>query len=237
MAYIEGEVPSVVQGGNYGGYGFGGDSAWVLIILFAMIFGGNGFGWGNGGATGLTGEGATLQRQLDSATNSLERKGDYIQEQLCDMNAQSITNTLNGFNGVNTNIMQTGYNITDAINTSNIANLQSANSIQSAIARNGYDMSLGFCSLNNALNTNTCAITTAMAQGFQGIKDQLYADKLEAKNELIDNLRSRNSSLELAASQYRQNQYLIQQLRPIPEPAYIVPNPFTGTTGDGTTTG
>ena len=34
--------------------GFGGDTAWCMIILFAMIFGwgGNGFGFGNRGPAG-----------------------------------------------------------------------------------------------------------------------------------------------------------------------------------------
>ena len=38
--YIEGDVPSVVTGNNAnGGFGFGNNDAWVLIILFALIFG------------------------------------------------------------------------------------------------------------------------------------------------------------------------------------------------------
>ena len=68
--YIEGDVPSVVtNGGNNGGFGgFGGSDAWILIILFAMIFGwgnGNGFGGGNNGG----GNGAGWLYDVNANTN------------------------------------------------------------------------------------------------------------------------------------------------------------------------
>ena len=40
------------------------------------------------------------------------------------------------------------------------------------------------------------------------------------------NLRSQIQALNLAASQANQNTYLVNQLRPCPQPAYIVANPF-----------
>ncbi len=55
MAYIEGEVPTVVSGNGYGNNGgfFGSDGIWA-ILLFALIFGNNGWGFGgnNGGRGG-----------------------------------------------------------------------------------------------------------------------------------------------------------------------------------------
>ena len=53
------------------------------------------------------------------------------------------------------------------------------------------------------------------------IIDYLAADKAQA-------LRDENQALRLAASQQAQNNYLVNQLRPCPVPAYQVPNPYAG---------
>lgn len=42
-------------------------------------------------------------------------------------------------------------------------------------------------------------------------------------------LRTQVSQMTLAASQQAQNNYLVNQLRPAPGPAYIVQNPYAGT--------
>ena len=46
------------------------------------------------------------------------------------------------------------------------------------------------------------------------------------KDERIADLTQKLGKADLAASQAAQNSYLIKQLRPCPEPAYIVPNPY-----------
>ena len=47
------------------------------------------------------------------------------------------------------------------------------------------------------------------------------------------NLRDELQGYRLAASQMKQNQYLIDQLRPCPVPAYITCNPFAASYGTG----
>ena len=54
--------------------------------------------------------------------------------------------------------------------------------------------------------------------GVRSILDFLTQDK-------IATLTAENQSLKLAASQARQNNYLIEQLKPCPVPAYVVANP------------
>lgn len=49
------------------------------------------------------------------------------------------------------------------------------------------------------------------------------------KDEIIAQLRTQLNQCTLAASQQAQNQYLISQLRPSANPAYIVDNPFRST--------
>ena len=73
--------------------GFGGDGSWAWVLIFLIFalggFGRNGYGFGGG--TGsvsdnyvLASDFATLQRQIDSSTATLERKADATQQGLCD---------------------------------------------------------------------------------------------------------------------------------------------------------
>lgn len=52
-------------------------------------------------------------------------------------------------------------------------------------------------------------------------------------NEKVQALRDENQSLRLAASQAKQNQYLIDQIKPCPVPAYITCNPYAASYGFG----
>lgn len=71
----------------------------------------------------------------------------------------------------------------------------------------------GFSDVNNNMNANTRAIL-----------DFLTQDK-------IATLTAENQSLKLAASQAAQNQYLINEIKPCPIPAYITCNPYAASYG------
>ena len=58
----------------------------------------------------------------------------------------------------------------------------------------------------------------------RSILDFIIQDKLST-------LQSENQSLRLAASQAAQNQYLVNELRPCPIPAYITCNPYAASYG------
>lgn len=226
MAYVEGEIPTVVNTGNgynngLGGFGWGGDS-WLAVIALLAIFGGfgNGFGFG-GNSSGilnnyaLGSDSAMLSRQLESGFNSLERKGDYIQEQLCNQTDTMLT----GFSNVNTNIMQTGFGITNALNGG-------FNTTNSNLAQMRYDNAINTCNLQHSMCQNTRDIIDNQNANARQIVDLINANKLEEKNETIAMLRSRVGSLELSASQQAQNNYLINQLQPTPKPAYLTASPY-----------
>mgnify|MGYP003294187306 CR=1 FL=1 len=103
MTYTESETPTILNTGG-GGFGYGGDS-WVLIILFALIF-----GWGNNGFGGSGGGNYVLQ--TDFAT--IERKIDGVNHGICSLGYEQ----LGQMNGINTNIFQSTYALRDAIGQS-----------------------------------------------------------------------------------------------------------------------
>ena len=86
-------------GGNDGMWG--GNGSWIFaFLIIALIFGGNGWGWGNNGGNGAGYQGAVTRSDLCSEFNfnNLSRSVLGIQDGLC-----------NGFYSMN-NGMLTGFN-------------------------------------------------------------------------------------------------------------------------------
>ena len=61
------------------------------------------------------------------------------------------------------------------------------------------------------------------------LHDEIDCNAWPTTDETIAQLRTQVSQMTLAASQQAQNNYLVNQLRPAPGPAYIVQNPYAGT--------
>ena len=224
---------------NSGFGGFGGDGAWWNIILFLFVFCGWGNnGWGNNGNSGaadnyvLASDFATLQRQIDSAASTIERKSDITQQGICDGFYSMNTTLLNGFAGVNQN-MNSGFQNAELSRCNQQAALmQQLNAMQmqaadcccenrAAIAQVRYDMATQACDTRNTVQNATRDIIDANNQNSRAILDFLPQSKLS-------DLQTENQNLKLAASQAAQNNYLISQLRPCPSPAYITCNPWAG---------
>jgi len=222
---------------NSGFGGFGGDGAWWIIILFLFCGWGNN-GWGNNGNSGaadnyvLASDFATLQRQIDSAASTIERKSDITQQGICDGFYSMNTTLLNGFAGVNQN-MNSGFQNAELSRCNQQAALmQQLNAMQmqaadcccenrAAIAQVRYDMATQACDTRNTVQNATRDIIDANNQNSRAILDFLTQSKLS-------DLQTENQNLKLAASQAAQNNYLISQLRPCPSPAYITCNPWAG---------
>lgn len=224
---------------NSGFGGFGGDGVWWIIILFLFVFCGWGNnGWGNNGNSGaadnyvLASDFATLQRQIDSAASTIERKSDITQQGICDGFYSMNTTLLNGFAGVNQN-MNSGFQNAELSRCNQQAALmQQLNAMQmqaadcccenrAAIAQVRYDMATQACDTRNTVQNATRDIIDANNQNSRAILDFLTQSKLS-------DLQTENQNLKLAASQAAQNNYLISQLRPCPSPAYITCNPWAG---------
>lgn len=248
---------AAVTGNNRDDGFLGGDGIWAIIV-FAMIFGWGGFGngWGNGGNGGATpfATGALTQADLQRGfdTQAIVGKLDGITNGICDGFYAANNNMLTGFNGINTNIMQTGYGIQQAINADTIANMQNTNALQSQLANCccetreaiqgvNYNMSQNTCALQNTMNTNTRDIIDSQNAGTRAILDYLCQEK-------ISSLQAENNDLRRAASQDRQSallttamsaqtQQIINSVNPQAVPAYVVPNPNAYAYGCGCSTG
>ena len=208
------------DGGNSGGgWGNFGEGLWAVIIL-AILFGRGGFGGGFGGFGGGEG-GCATQADVRAAVDqqTLISKLDQQTYGLAD-STYALNNTItNGFHGVDNAICTLGYNIQSGFNTLGYQQKDCCCETQRLIERS-------FCDLGHAICNQTRDIIDNQNANYRGIMDFMVQSKLDA-------LRSENDALRLSASQAKQNQYLIDQLRPCPVPAYITCNPYAASWGVG----
>ena len=227
----------------------------IFLIFAFMGWGNRGFGNGFGGNNGsgvtdnyvLASDFATLQRQIDSSTATLERKADATQQGLCDGFYAMNTGMLNGFSGVqqalcqgfgsvNNAITQNGYETRLGINTIGSQLADCCCKTQSAIQGVNYNLATQSCDTRNTITTgfnslmqanciNTRDIIDNQNANYRALHDEIVANRIEDKNAQITAQQNEINALRLAASQERQNNYLIDQLKPCPSPSYIVPNP------------
>jgi hypothetical protein len=205
-------VPLVANiDGNNGNGMFGGDGLWGLIIILALLgWGGNGFGGFGGFGGGRNGyvEPCATQADVRAAVDqqTLISKLDQQTYGLAD-STYALNNAItNGFFGVQSTLCQ-GFNGVDRA----IADCCCAT--QRAIDGVNYNMATQACDIKHAINDSTRAVL-----------DFLTTDK-------IATLQAENQNLKLQASQAAQNAYLLNELKPCPQPAYITCNPFTGQYG------
>ena len=225
---------------GWGGYGYG-----------AGGFGGFG---GQGGATSvyegyvLSNDMNMLSRQVSDGFNSQERKLDSISNGICSLGYDQLAQ----INGINTNIMsgvntlqaaikdcccQTQQNINDTqyLIGSNAAEI--SRGIEKGFADTNYNLAIqanglstavanGFCQTNFNAQTNTRDIIDSATANTRAILEKLNKMEIDAKDDKIAYLTAKLNKADLAASQAAQNTYLISELKPCPQPAYVVPNPY-----------
>ena len=144
---------------------------------------------------------------------------------------------LNQMNGINQTVMQTGWGIQNAIQQMGVANMQDTNALsrqladcccenRQAIAQVRYDMATDTCSINTNMNNAARDIIENNNCNFRSLDARLTQMEMARKDEKIADQASQIQALNLAVSQRNQNDYLINQLRPCPVPAYTVPNPY-----------
>ncbi len=227
MSLSDGGAPMLtmpVQPTNSGGFGFGGDGAWWLIVLFLFAFcGWGGNSWGNNaGNSGGVVDGYVLTSDFAN----IERKIDSVNQGLCDgfyQQAQLVNGTnmamANGFAQAELSRSNQQAALMQQLNAMQMQAAECCCNTQRSIEGVRYDMAAQACDTRNTVQNATRDIIDANNQNSRAILDFLTQSKLS-------DLQAENQGLKLAASQAAQNSYLVSQLRPSPIPAYTVQNPY-----------
>ena len=228
--------------GGYGNNGFGGDWAWIILLLL-LGWGNN--GWGNNGFDGGAGS-------LYPWMNQTETINDGFRDQMMNTSITSIrdgisgisTQLCNGFAGVNAGVANGFAQAEIAANARQMADMNQRFALQSQLAdcccenRLGtadlkYTIATEECTTRNADAMNTNSVLNAINGGIQSIKDQLCADKIDAKNDEIAQLRQEllyargQASQDVQTATLRQSDattanQLIAELRSCPIPSMPV---------------
>lgn len=249
-------TPAYGMGGYGNGMWGGGWDSWILLFLIFGMFGRGGWGgWSNESNCCAPATCADLQRGFDNqgVTNKLNGLENGLcslgYDQLREMNGIN-TSILNGFHGVDNAVCQLGYQTQQgfstlgaqladcccttqrAIDHANFQTAQGINNIGTQLAscccETQRQIERGFCDTNYNLATNTTAIIQNAHNDTDRVIAKLDAMEMARKDETISELRSQVNALNLAQSQANQNTYLINTLRPCPQPAYISCNPWAG---------
>lgn len=218
---------------NGGGFGWGGDGAWFLIILFLFAFS----GWGNGGFGGFSGgfggNGAALQGALTRADindgfalNNLQSGINAIQQGICDATYALNEAIRSGFSNVQSLICSLGSQLA-----------QCCCDIRAAIQDVKYEMTQSTCTITNQMSMNTRDVIDNQNSNTRAILDWLCQEKIDAKNEKIAEQAAQIQALQLQASQAAQNATLMAAMdantaqiirrtgNDCPIPAYVVQPP------------
>ena len=157
---------AAATGGNRSNDGFGdGNGWWLILFLLICGWGGYGFGggfggYGGGGFNSPAGQGFATRTDIDAAlaTQGIENGINGIGTQLC-----------NGFAGVNSAIANLGYQ-----------NQQCCCDIKEAIGGVNYNMAAQTNILQNTVNNGFRDVIEAQNAGTQRIIDTITQDKIQA---------------------------------------------------------
>jgi len=229
--------------GNGWGDGFG---AIIWLIVIAAIFGGGfgGFGWGGNGGSALTRGELCQDMNFSDLSNSVRGVQQSISDGFALQNV-NFTDRLDvianqiatGFDAVNLSIVRDGYETRNAAQQNMIANMQNTNAIQNTLQSGFCGVQAQFANAMAQQAADTCAIQNSLATAVRDITDNANANTRTLYdflvNDKISDLQQENQALRLAASQEKQNNYLINELKPCAKPAYITCNPYTSSYGIG----
>ena len=222
--------PSGYSNGGGFGNGFGGDGWWILLLF--ILLGGNNWG-GNGGFGGGNG----LYPWLNNAENI---NGGFRDQFL----NENITSIRDGINGLSTQLCNSFAQAEIADNARQMASMNQNFALQSALQNCCCENRAGLADLKYTVATENCADRAALSDALrdviaantastQRILDQLCADKIDAKNDTIAQLRQEllfargQASQDVQTAALRQSDattanQLIAELRSCPIPAMPV---------------
>ena len=252
-------MPVAPMNGNNGGFGFGDGNGWWILLLFILLGGG---AWGNGFGGGFDG----LYPWMNNSQNINDGFRDQmlntsvmgIQNSITSGFGDMQTALCGGFAGVNAAINGAQNAISSQLYANQLADLERSFAAQTAstAGMSGLQAQLAQCCCDNraatadlkyTVATENCADRAAVNDGIrellaatqnqtQAILNQLCADKIEQKNDIISQLRSElmyargqaSQDVQTAAIQAGQRglaNEIEQYVAPRAIPSYTVQNP------------
>ena len=199
---------------------------------------GNGGGFGGQPIIVNDGNGGSVQRGFDQAAtmaglNGIQSGIANLSTQLCGCCGDISTQLCNGFSGVNATVNSGVNTIAQQLYTNTIADLERSFASQTASTQGmtALQSQLAQCCCDNRLATNdlkytiaqeNCAdraaisdgirdLLAAQTAGFQSIKDLLFEDRIDEKNDKIASLERQLTQANLAASQLAQTAQIVDQ--------------------------
>lgn len=210
-------VTDGVGGGNRGN-GFGDGNGWWILLLFILLgwggnrgFGGN--GQGGGGMTYVAGGNELYpwlnqsnqindgfrDQMLNSNIEGIQQGVNNLSTQLCNCCSDMQMSLANGFAGVEA-----------GANARQMANMQQGFGLAQQVQSLGADIAREACADRAAVSDGVRDILANQTASVQRILDQLCQDKIDAKNDEIQNLRQQLNMQNLAASQIAQTAQILQ---------------------------
>lgn len=237
MAFVDGnglspaDVAAVTGNGGLGS--FGGDGAWlILILLLFAAFNGNGWGGYGGGANPyqFNNTNADIQRGFDHQavmSGIGQIQGSQADAAIAQCNqTQSI---LTGFASIGNQIASNRFDTITTLNAGHNAILQNLSDLKYTVATEN-------CADRQALSDGVRDIIQNQNNNTQAILDKLCQQEIDALKAQNANLQTQINLANLAASQNAQTGQILadnaaqtavlrQALNPAPIPAYVVQNP------------
>lgn len=224
---------AAVMGNGGNSWGFGGDGAWWLLVLFLFAFNGNGWGNGYGNNGGMVGD---MQRGFDQSAvmNGISGIQAAVSNGFADAavaQCNQTANLLQGFNGIGAQIAnnrfdivsalnQAGYNLQNQMMVNEMARQQCCCDTKQAISDVKYTIATENCADRSVIsdgirdvianqNANTQALLQNQTQGIQTIIDKMCQQEIDALKTQNANLQTQVTMQNLAASQAAQTAQLI----------------------------
>lgn len=259
LPYSVAVAPLTADSGSNNNGGWGGDAGWWVIILFALIFWGNGFGGfgGNGGSGvqgALTRGDLCMDMNFNDLQNGVRNVNDAVNLGFANLNStichqqydtamliNGVTGAVNnGFSSLNSTICQQQYDTANMLNQMNITNMQNANALQTQLANCCCENRTGQMQLGNQIervacdtNYNAATNTTAIIQNAHNDTDRILSklDAMESarKDETIADLRTQLA----ACGDQKTAEYIVNRLTNVINPPAVPAYPAASPCGLG----
>lgn len=169
---------------------------------------------------------ANISNGFAGVDNAVCTLGYQTQQGINSVNVAGMQNT----NAIQTQLAQCCCDTKGAIKDASYANAMNTNAIQSQLAECCCENRAAIADVKYQMATDTCAINTNACNNTRDIIDNQNANTRSILDFLVQDkistLQSENAELRLSASQEKQNNYLVNALKPCPVPAYITCNPY-----------